>query len=44
MSSVSETLDELEWSNAGQLGLGSSRPKSSWPGSTRPGNIYNIDV
>ena len=25
--------------NAGQLGLGSSRPESSWPGSTRPNNI-----
>ena len=27
------------WMNAGQLGLGLSRPESSRPGSTRPGHF-----
>ena len=28
--------------NAGQLGLGSSRPESSRPGSSRPGPILSL--
>ena len=30
---------DLQCKNAGQVGLGSSRPESSGPGSTRPGHL-----
>ena len=30
------------WANAGQVGLGSSRPESSQPESSRPGQISHI--